>query len=193
MKTLDKCTICRRAGEKLFLKGEKCNSPKCPFVKRSYAPGDAGSKGSLKKLSDFGIQLKEKQKARAVYGLSERQMENYVKNNPGENLIDILESRIDSVIHKIGISESRRQARQLISHGKIMLNGKKIKSSSVPTKNGDIISLHNLKVEIRKSALPAYVKQTSDNSFELVDQPSIVIKSDLNKINDQLIIEYYSR
>jgi len=194
MKKFDKCSICRRAGEKLFLKGEKCNSPKCPFLKRSYAPGDAGSKSSRKKFSDYAIQLREKQKARSIYCLSEKQMENYVKNISDKSLLEILESRIDCIVHKIGVASSQRAARQLVSHGNVYINGKKVSSSNILLKVADRISFKNVTFDAKKSLLPAYIKfEPKDITFVLSNAPKIDIKSDVNKINDQLIIEYYSR
>ena len=183
-------------GEKLFLKGEKCNSPKCPFLKRSYAPGDAGAKSKPRRGSDFSIQLKEKQKARAIYGVSERQMSNYydqarkTKGQTGAKLIEQLERRLDNVVFRCGFADSRDQARQMISHGDILIGSKKVKTASYQTKIGDQIS--NAAKSPKKPAKieSGWLKTSASQTAEITGYAQ---KDELSQINEQLIIEYYSR
>jgi len=145
----DKCKKCRRAGEKLFLKGEKCFGPKCSLTRKPYAPGKFG-KGKRKRpnrgLSEYGIQLRERQKLKFSYGLRERQFFNYLKeaNKKGGGdtrayLLMLFESRLDNVVFRLGFTDSRSQARQIISHGHIMVNNRKVNISSFRTKIDDKI------------------------------------------------------
>lgn len=139
------CRLCRREGQKLFLKGERCYTDKCAVGKRAYAPGQHGQ--SRKKLSEYGIQLREKQKARRYYGVLESQFEKYFemaskkKGITGENLLQILESRLDNVIYRLGLGSSRAEARQLVRHGHFTVNGKKVNIPSYLISEGDIISV----------------------------------------------------
>jgi len=147
----DKCKKCRRAGEKLFLKGEKCFSPKCPVTRKPYPPGKLGKKRrkrSNRGLSEYGVQLREKQKLKFSYGLRERQFANYLKetNKKGGRdaktyLLELLESRLDNIVFRLGLTDSRSQARQMISHGHIMVNGRKVTIPSYRTKVGNKISI----------------------------------------------------
>ena len=137
------CRICRRAGEKLFLKGERCFSPKCAIDRRNQPPGPRSQR--RRKVSDFGIQVKEKQKVRKSYGVLERQFRRMFKEAQrregatGENLLQMLELRFDNVVYRLGIAESRAQARQLVRHGHLTLNGRKADIPSIETKVGDKI------------------------------------------------------
>jgi len=139
------CRLCRREGEKLFLKGERCYSNKCSVAKRAYAPGQHGQQ--RKKMSEYGMQLREKQKARRFYGILESQFRKYfemaVKRQgvTGENLLKILESRIDNVVYRLGLATSRPEARQLVRHGHFTLNGKKVNIPSILLKPGDVIAV----------------------------------------------------
>jgi len=141
------CKRCRRAGEKLFLKGEKCNSAKCPMIKRNFAPGVHGPLQRMNKLTNYGKQLKEKQKTKRMYGLLELQFRNYFEKakkkvgNTGELLFRFLESRLDNTVYRIGLSASRRSARQIVGHGHVRVNGKKVTIPSYQVKVGDIITL----------------------------------------------------
>ena len=149
-----KCKKCRRAGEKLYLKGEKCFTPKCPFVERPYPPGirDSERKHRTNK-SEYSEQLKEKQKIRNIYGLSEKQFANYVANiktvsikhktNEGQALIMQLEERLDNTVFRMGLASSRSLARQLVSHGHIVLNAKKVDVPSARVDIGDEISVRD--------------------------------------------------
>lgn len=197
MENKDNCRICRRAGEKLFLKGEKCNSPKCPFVKRSYAPGQSGAKRQQKR-SDYAIQLNEKQKSRAIYGVSELQMRNYFaqarkdKSATGSTLIGLLEKRLDNMVYRSGFTESRDQARQLVTHRKILVNGKIIKSPGYQTKLGDSIKLNSQLIkDVKSSDLPNWLESVSSTEVKVKSEPK---REDLTlPFNEQLIVEYYSR
>ena len=151
-KNLDpKCKMCRRAGEKLMLKGERCNTQKCAFVKRPYPPGFHGPKGKPR-LTDYGIQLIEKQKAKWTYNLLEKQFRitfdkaNKKHGDTGEILFKMLEMRLDNAVFRLGLANSRRQARQLVNHAHFTVNGVKTNIPSYNLKQGDI-------VKIRKSSL----------------------------------------
>ena len=146
----EQCRICRREGQKLFLKGARCYSDKCSVSRRNYAPGQHGQKKA--KLSEYGTQLREKQKTKSFYGVGERQFRKYFemasnkKGITGENLLQILESRLDNVVYKLGFASSRPQARQLVNHGHFDVNGKKVDIASYLVKAGDVISIR----EVRK-------------------------------------------
>lgn len=149
MITDKKCSICRRAGEKLFLKGEKCFTPKCVFVKKPYAPGKIESERKHRStMTEYGLQLKEKQKVRNVYGLSEKQFANYVKAitgkhgiNPTEKLYESLERRLDNVVFRLGLARSRSEARQLVTHGHITVNGKIMNIPSHGLRVGEVVAV----------------------------------------------------
>lgn len=147
MSAVDKqCKKCRRAGEKLFLKGEKCNSPKCPMVSRNFPPGAHGAKG-FTKITNYGRQLMEKQKAKRIYGIRERQFRNYFEKafgkvgNTAGILFGLLENRLDNTVYRLGFGTSRRQARQLVSHAHFQVNGKKVDVPSYQVRVGDVISV----------------------------------------------------
>ncbi len=139
------CRLCRREGQKLFLKGDRCYSDKCGIAKRAYAPGQHGQ--GRKKLSEYGLQLREKQKAKRFYGVLEGQFAKYFemaekkKGITGENLLQILESRLDNVVYRLGFGMSRAEARQLVVHGHFQVNGKKVDIPSYLIKEGDVITL----------------------------------------------------
>ncbi len=146
----EQCRICRREGQKLFLKGTRCYSDKCSVTRRNYAPGQHGQKRT--KLSEYGTQLREKQKTKSFYGVGEKQFRGYFemasskKAITGEALLTILESRLDNVVYRIGFGVSRPQARQLVTHGHIEVNGKKVDIASYLVKPGDVVAVR----EIRK-------------------------------------------
>ena len=139
------CKLCRREGVKLFLKGDRCYTDKCAIVRRAYAPGQHGKKRS--KQSEYGLQLREKQKARRFYGVLESQFLKYYdmasrqKGMTGENLLKILESRLDNVVYRMGLANSRPEARQLVRHGHFNINGKTVDIPSYLVKVGDVIQL----------------------------------------------------
>ena len=140
-----KCRQCRREGGKLFLKGEKCFTEKCPVDKRAYAPGQHGQQRS--RLSDYGKQLREKQKLRRIYGVLERQFENYYKEaarhkgSTGEDLLQLLESRLDNVVYRMGFGISRSEARQLVRHNAVLVNGKRVNIPSYQVKPNNIVEI----------------------------------------------------
>ena len=185
-------------GEKLFLKGEKCFLPSCPVTKRPYAPGQSGGKGRMRKTSDYAKQLLEKQKARAIYGLSEKQMSNYFeiarkkRHSTGNELIRLIEMRADNMVYRGGLSASRSEARQMVTHGNVFVNDKKIHSPSLQLKVGDTVRA-NLPAakEPRKDISPWLKPTKAGNEFEIAMDPDI--ENITSSINIQLIIEFYSR
>jgi len=184
-------------GEKLFLKGDKCNSPACPFIKKSYAPGETGSKSFSRKKSDFYIQLIEKQKLRAIYGLSEKQVLASFKKarsadgQTGTKLISIFERRLDNVLLRSQIAKSGDDAKQKIVHGKILVNGKKVGIPSYQIRLGDLISEKSSNPSGKKKIQSTWLKARPSGEIEVVKLPT---KEDIpSQINEQLIVEYYSR
>lgn len=197
MEKNDKCRTCRRVGEKLFLKGEKCNSPKCVFNKKSYAPGLAGPKVRMRRGSDYSLQLREKQKARAIYRVSEKQMQNYFKearknrSATGEILIQLLERRLDNIIFRSGFAVSRDEARQMVSHGKIMLNGRRSKTPSQLVSIGDAVkTIQHPEKPLSQKDLPQWLSPMGAGEVKISALP---VKEEISLINEQLIIEFYSR
>jgi len=202
-----KCRKCRREGEKLFLKGEKCSSGKCPILRRNYPPGVHGPK-SRTRLTGYGIQLREKQKAKRIYDLKEKKFANYVaaasskKGDTGQFLSAILETRLDNVVFKIGLAKSRKHARQLVSHAHIIINGKRVNIPSYQVKIGQVIGLKekDKKSEKFKTTLenlpkhqaPSWITLNAENAEgKIVSMPQ---GDDLKQNFDpKLIIEYYSR
>lgn len=150
------CSKCRRAGEKLFLKGEKCFSPKCALIKRNYTPGMHGLDKKPGHLTSYGEQLKEKQKAKRTYGLRETQFSNYINKasqesgNTTESLIRFLEMRLDNVVYRLGLAKSRRMGRQIVSHAHVLVNGKKVNIPSFQVKPNQVISLSEKALERKK-------------------------------------------
>ena len=146
----EQCRICRREGQKLFLKGCRCYSDKCSVTRRNYAPGQHGQKRT--KLSEYGTQLREKQKTRSFYGVGEKQFRSYFemasnkKGITGTNLLQILETRLDNVVYRLGFGASRAQARQIVTHGNIEVNGRKVNIASYLVNPGDVVAIR----EIRK-------------------------------------------
>lgn len=203
------CKLCRREEEKLYLKGEKCYTDKCPVSRRPYAPGMHGKRGQFRrKMSDYGLQLREKQKARRIYGLLEAQFRRYFaeaerqKGVTGTNLLRLLESRLDNVIYRLGIGASRNQARQVVLHGHVEVNGRKVNIPSYLVKPGDTIAVRensrrlpqfqDLAQTLEHQAVPDWLsleaarlmgRVLSLPSREAIDIP----------LREQLIVEYYSR
>ena len=199
------CRLCRREGQKLFLKGDRCFTDKCAFVRRSYAPGQHGQdrKG---KLSNYGEQLKEKQKVRFMYGLNERQFKKTFNEAGklaglhGENFLKLLESRLDNLVYRMGFAPTRRAARQLVNHGHITVNGKKVDIPSFRVKVGSTIALKEESKDHKavKEALAREVKRvefvTFDDSKSEGTYVRLPERSELNpEINESLIVEYYNR
>jgi small subunit ribosomal protein S4 len=200
-----KCRLCRREGVKLFLKGERCFSLKCPIEKKgAVPPGQHGLK-SGRRLSDFGKQLREKQKAKRLYGILERQFKNYfekaskAKGNTGELLLQFLELRLDNLVYRLGLVSSRSIARQLINHGHVLVDGKKITIPSYQVKTGQVVSLgtKGLKINHVQEAL----KDRGFRTPKWLSRKAAVGKIErLPKreeievdINQDLIVEFYSR
>ncbi len=190
----DKCEKCRRAGEKLFLKGERCFSPKCTFTRKPYPPGIFGrAKGKRPKrgLSEFGLQLRARQKTKFSYGLRQRQFANYLKEaakigkgDAQAKLSEILESRLDNVVFRMGFSDSRLIARQTVSHGHIFVNGKKVNIPSCRMKIGDRVSIkpqslnkglfRNLEIKMKKYNPPSWINlDKSKKEGEIISSPQI--------------------
>ena len=199
------CRLCRREGQKLYLKGDRCFTDKCSVGKRSYAPGQHGQ--GRKKLTEYGLQLREKQKVRRYYGIQEAQMRKYfemadsMKGITGENLLRILEMRLDNVVYRMGFAASRAEARQLVTHGHFLLNGKKVDIPSYLTNVGDMIEVKErsknspLFKEILESQRGNTVKWLDVTVDELkgriVSQPS---REDVDlPIEEHLIVELYSK
>ena len=200
------CRQCRREGEKLFLKGDRCMTDKCSIVRRSYAPGQHGQ--GRKKVSEYGLQLREKQKLRRIYGVLERQFENYFdladskKGITGENLLQILESRLDNVVYRLGFGASRKEARQLVRHGHFQVNGKKVNIPSFQMRPGDKIQLKEgslestrikeLLEEIQDKSVPEWLELDSNSWTGTVKALPLREQIDL-PVQEHLIVELYSR
>lgn len=161
--TDEQCRICRREGQKLFLKGSRCYSDKCSISRRNYAPGQHGQKRA--KLSEYGTQLREKQKTKSYYGVGEKQFRGYFemasnkKGITGDNLLQILESRLDNVVYRLGFGASRAQARQLVNHGQFAVNGQRVDIPSYLVKAGDVITVRENKKE--NGAIKANIEANS--------------------------------
>ena len=202
-----KCRLCRAAGSKLYLKGIRCNSSKCPIEKKgAVKPGMHGAKGGSKP-TDYGIQLRAKQKAKRIYGVQETQFKNYylkakkLKGMVGDNLMILLERRLDNVIYDAGLVLSRSLAKQLISHGHVLINDKKLDIASYETKIGDIVSFDKKTVSFYKENVPAaegdfkapqWLDLNKKNfTVKVISTP--VVEEIGHDIDVNLIIEYYSR
>jgi len=192
------CRKCRREGEKLFLKGDRCMSAKCSFVKRSYIPGQHGT-ARVGKLSDFGVQLREKQKTKAIYGIRETQFSNYykkaskTKQATGEKLLQSLEARLDNIVYRLGFAASRRQARQMVSHKMFLVNEKRVNIPSYQLKEKDKIEpIKKEGYKLFKTEIPTWLKLEKGKLVgELAKIPS---RGEIEtNINEGLIVEFYSR
>ncbi|MDD4320175.1 MAG: 30S ribosomal protein S4 [Acidaminococcaceae bacterium] len=200
------CRQCRREGVKLFLKGDRCYGSKCAFEVRAYAPGQHGQ--ARKKVSEYGIQLREKQKARRIYGMLERQFHNCFvraekqKGITGENLLIMLERRMDNVVYRLGLADSRSQARQLVTHGHISVNGKRLDIPSALVKAGDVISVmensrgleyfKGMAETLAKKTVPVWMVGDAQNLGGKIDRFPIREEIDL-PIEEHLIVELYSK
>ncbi len=200
------CRQCRREGVKLFLKGDRCYGSKCAFEVRAYAPGQHGQ--ARKKVSEDGIQLREKQKARRIYGMLERQFHNCFvraekqKGITGENLLIMLERRMDNVVYRLGLADSRSQARQLVTHGHISVNGKRLDIPSALVKVGDVISVmensrgleyfKGMAETLAKKTVPVWMVGDAQNLGGKIDRFPTREEIDL-PIEEHLIVELYSK
>jgi small subunit ribosomal protein S4 len=206
-RNLDKCRHCRREGEKLFLKGEKCFTDKCPVERRAYAPGQHGQKSGAR-LSDYGKQLREKQKVRHIYGLLERQFrKTYAeaarsKGVTGERLLQLLESRLDTVVYRMGFGASRAEARQIVRHNAITVNARRVNIPSYQVRPGDVIEVSTkAKEHLRiKGAAEAAASRGVPEWMEVDAKglkgtfKNLPVRTDLPQtINESLIIELYSK
>jgi small subunit ribosomal protein S4 len=202
-----KCRQCRREGEKLFLKGEKCFTDKCAIERRSYAPGQHGQRSGAR-LSDYGKQLREKQKMRRAYGVLERQFRSYYfeadrrKGITGENLLQILESRLDNVAYRMGFGASRAEARQIVRHNGILVNGKRVNIPSYLVRPGDVVEVAECaKNQLRIKAAVEAAEARGFPEWISVDTKALKgtfkalpARSELPAtINEHLVIELYSK
>jgi small subunit ribosomal protein S4 len=204
------CKLCRREGEKLFLKGEKCFSPKCPVERRNYPPGEHGRESMYRRrrVSDFQKQLREKQKMRRIYGVMERQFRRYYeralrrRGMTGEALLQQLELRLDNVVYRLGYAASRNQARQLVTHGHFNLNGRRTDVPSTIVRPGDSVAVRDgsrqrpyfkdLDAEAETRSVPKWLERDLGGlSGKILHMPE---REDIDAaLNEQLVVEFYSR
>ena len=202
----EQCRICRREGQKLFLKGSRCYSDKCSITRRNYAPGQNGQKKS--KISEYGTQLREKQKTKAFYGVGEKQSRRYFdmasnsKGKTGEVLLQILESRLDNVVYRLGFASSRAQARMLVTHGAFEVNGHKVDIPSYLVKAGDVIAVREIrkdngaiKIAVEENGsrpVPAWLEKDQEKlSGKVV---TLATREDIDlPVEEHLIVELYSK
>jgi small subunit ribosomal protein S4 len=200
------CRLCRREGVKLYLKGDRCYSEKCAIDRRAYAPGQHGQ--GRKKVSEYGTQLREKQKARRTYGVLEKQFRAYYeeanrrKGITGETLLQILESRLDNVVYRLGFGASRAEARQIVKHGHILVNGKRLDIPSYLTNIGDVISFADksqesprvkelLEIAEGKAVVTWLERDLNTKSARIVRVPA---RDEIDvPVAEQMIVELYSR
>ncbi len=202
-----KCRQCRREGEKLFLKGEKCFTDKCSIERRDYAPGQHGQKSGMR-LSDYGHQLREKQKVRRIYGVLERQFRGYYKaadsskGVTGESLLQLLESRLDTVAYRMGFGASRSEARQVVRHNGILVNGKRVNIPSYLVRPGDVVEVAGpAKTQLRIKGAAAAAEGRGFPEWVAVDIAALKgtfkalpVRSELPAtINEHLVVELYSK
>lgn len=201
------CRLCRRHGDKLFLKGERCFTPKCSYERRPNPPGPRPAR--RRKISDRGFQLREKQRARASYGVLEKQFRRYYKEAlrrpgvSGENLVQILETRLDNIIYRIGFADSRNQARQFVRHGLISINGRKLDIPSAQIQVGDAIGwtprgsrseIYKIVEEtIKTKNVPSWLMLDAAAMTGRMESVPAVVSGETHRFAENVIIEYYSR
>ena len=202
----EQCRICRREGQKLFLKGSRCYSDKCSITRRNYAPGQNGQKKS--KISEYGTQLREKQKTKAFYGVGEKQFRKYFemasnsRGKTGEILLQILESRLDNVVYRLGFASSSAQARMQVTHGAFEVNGKKVDIPSYLVKAGDVIALREIRKDngtVKMAAeenasrpVPTWLEKDSEALSGKVVR--LASREDIDlPVEEHLIVELYSK
>jgi small subunit ribosomal protein S4 len=200
------CKRCRREKTKLFLKGAKCDSPKCPIEIRPYPPGEHGR--NRPKESEYLLQIREKQKAKRIYGVLEKQFENYYeaaarkRGMTGESLLQILETRLDNIVYRAGFAKSRDMARQVVSHGHVQVNGKKVDIPSYQVSESDIVEIAPksreltpfivARAEAGERTPPAWIEVIPDKMRVLVH--SLPVRAQIDTlVQEQLIVEYYSK
>jgi len=201
------CRICRRENVKLFLKGDRCYSDKCAFDRRSYPPGEHGERRG-RKASDYGIQLREKQKIKRIYGLSEKQFHLFFeradrqKGITGTNLLVALERRLDNVVFRLGFANSRTQARQMVQHSHFLVNGRKVNIPSFQVKIGDAVEVRerSKKIQLIQDSLDAVVRRGVPQWLDLEKDnlkgvvKSLPVREDLTMpMQEQLVVELYSK
>ncbi|MEE9182390.1 MAG: 30S ribosomal protein S4 [candidate division NC10 bacterium] len=201
------CKLCRREGLKLFLKGDRCFGPKCAIEKRSYAPGQHGQRRRVK-MTDYAVQLREKQKMKRIYGLLERQFRNYFhmavrqKGITGAALLRLLERRLDNVVYRLGFSSSRAEARQLVRHGHFLVNGRRVDIPSYLVRSGDHIQVAEQDRELlairaalegaKKRGLPSWLELDSQAMRGLVR--ALPVREDIAiQVQEQLVVALYSK
>ena len=201
------CKLCRREGMKLFLKGERCYTEKCSYTRRPYPPGQHGQ-GRIK-LSEYAVRLREKQKVRRIYGILERQFQSYYfdatrrKGRTGEEMLGLLEGRLDNVVYRLGFAATRAEARQLVKHNHVLVNGKKANIPSILLRAGDKIEIRQKSRELKMIAASlAQVEKRPMTSWVELDKANFagtykgqLVRDELNEpaIREQLVVEYYSR
>ena len=202
----EQCRVCRREGQKLFLKGSRCYTDKCSITRRNYAPGQNGQK--RKKLSEYGTQLREKQKTKSFYGVGEKQFRKYfdiasnTKGKTGEVLLQLLESRLDNVVYRLGFGSSRAQARMLVTHGTFEVNGKKVDIASYLVKPGDVIAVREIRKDngtiknnIEENAsrpVPEWLEKDAEKLSGKVVR--LAAREDIDlPVEEHLIVELYSK
>ena len=200
------CRLCRRENMELFLKGERCYTDKCAIKRRNYPPGQHGQ--GRAKVSDYGVQLREKQKVRRIYGVLEKQFRSYfekadrMKGVTGENLLFLMERRLDNITYRLGFASSRTEARQLIRHGHFTLNGRKVTIPSIQVKTGDVVELRQKshKISSINESLEGVVRRGIPQWLDLEKDAyrgmikSLPVRDDITMpIQEQLIVELYSK
>ena len=202
------CRLCRREGTKLFLKGDRCFSDKCSVSRRAQAPGQHGVGTGRKRVKEYGLQLREKQKAKRYYGILEKQFKNYFvkadkkEGQTGENLLTMIERRLDNVVYRMGMADSRREARQLVRHGHFRVNGRKVDIPSYITKKGDVITLREqsrkspkikmLVENISARSVPAWISMDKENIQATIT--ALPVRTDIDfPIEEHLIVALYSK
>lgn len=201
------CRLCRREGVKLFLKGDRCNTNKCALEKKNYAPGQHGQQ-QRRKLSNYGVQLREKQKLRRIYGLNEQQFLNYFtkaasqKGATGENFLVLLERRLDNVIFRLGLASSRSAARQIVRHGHVTIDGEKVNIPSYQVKVGQVVSLKDKSkakqyfVDMAENAKSKTAPKWLEADYEKVGGKvvSLPAREDIDtQVDELLVVEFYSK
>ena len=199
------CRLCRREGQKLFLKGERCYTDKCALARRQYAPGQHGQ--GRKKNSEYGVQLRAKMMTRRYYGVLENQFYHYFElatkkpGKAGENLLAILESRLDNVVYRLGWASSRAEARQLVTHGHFTINGKRVDIPSYLTSVGEVVAIKEASLSSEKikavletnssRPVPKWLERAANNSAKVV---AVAERSDIDlQVEETLIVELYSK
>ena len=202
------CRLCRREGCKLHLKGERCNSDKCSLNRRAQAPGQHGAANNRRRVKEYSLQLREKQKAKRYYGILEKQFKNYFEKadrkegQTGENLLTMIERRLDNVVYRMGMAESRKEARQLVLHGHFTVNGKKVNILSYEVSKGDVVALKEnsrklgkfkmLIEDINARTIPAWMDVDKENIVATIKE--LPKREDIDfPFEEHLIVELYSK